>query len=144
MSALSKAIVAVVDDDARLRRSVGQLLEAYGYTVSLFSSGLALVEREDLSAFCCVVADIGMPHMDGFELLKALKVRVPALPVVLITGRDQPSDEHLARAGATPFFENPLILKPFWKALPRALERDPRIPPMMASNRKDMPRSLSG
>jgi two-component system response regulator ChvI len=124
MSALSKAIVAVVDDDARLRRSVGQLLEAYGYTVSLFSSGLALVEREDLSAFCCVVADIGMPHMDGFELLKALKVRVPALPVVLITGRDQPSDEHLARAGGSyAFFRKPFDPQTFLESIAEGIRK---------------------
>jgi FixJ family two-component response regulator len=108
MTAPPKDIVAVVDDDTRLRHSVGRLLEAYDYSVFSFSSGPALIERQDLSAFGCVIADIGMPGMDGFELLKVVKAKVPGLPVILITGRDHPDDAALARArGSYAFFRKP-------------------------------------
>jgi DNA-binding NtrC family response regulator len=49
-----------------------------------------------VSAICCLITDIGMPGMDGFELLDAVKKLRPTLPVFLLTGRHEIGDQQRA------------------------------------------------
>lgn len=124
MSAQAPAIVAVVDDDARLRQSLGRLLEASSYSVCLFSSGLAFLEHRDISEFGCLVTDLGMPQMDGFELQEVVRKRAPDLPVILITGRDEPNDVMLAKASSChAFFRKPFDVQAFLDSVAAAVGR---------------------
>jgi FixJ family two-component response regulator len=79
-------IVAVVDDDRSVLRSIEYLLESADYGVRLFTSGPELLASDCLAAIDCLISDIDMPGMDGYELLRALRVARPALPLILITG----------------------------------------------------------
>ena len=79
-------VVAVVDDDTRLLKSLGDLLESAEYAVRLFASATALLESGCLAEVDCLISDIGMPVMDGFELLRVARAARPELPVILITG----------------------------------------------------------
>ncbi len=99
--------IAVVDDDVRLLESLENLLESAGYSVRTFSSAGALLDV-GLSGIDCLIADIGMPGMDGFELHGAARRLRPDLPVFLITGRHEIADQQ--RAGAADiaaFFRKP-------------------------------------
>ncbi len=58
------------------------LFESAGYTVSTFASGPSLLTAGLLN-IDCVITDIGMPGMDGFELLDIVKKARPKLPVFL-------------------------------------------------------------
>jgi FixJ family two-component response regulator len=82
-----KVVVAVVDDDQRLLESLESLLESVGYIVRLFSSAEAFLESGILREVNCVISDIGMPGMSGFELRNYLELKRPELPVVFLTGR---------------------------------------------------------
>jgi len=82
-----RAFVAVVDDDQRILGSLESLLESADYGVRLFSSATALLGSGNLQEIDCLISDVGMPVMDGFELARAVQVRRPGLPVILITGR---------------------------------------------------------
>ena len=79
-------VVAVVDDDPGILRSLGYLLESADYRARLFASGAELVNDGSLAEIDCLVSDIDMPGMDGFELLRQVHAARPGLPVVLITG----------------------------------------------------------
>jgi FixJ family two-component response regulator len=79
-------LVAVVDDDPSILRSLGYLLESADYRARLFASGAELVEAGCLAEIDCLVSDIDMPGIDGFELLRQVHDARPGLPVVLITG----------------------------------------------------------
>jgi FixJ family two-component response regulator len=79
-------IVAVVDDDASILRSLESLLESADYPVRVFASGTALLESGCLSEIGCVISDVDMPGVDGFELLRLLHEVRPGLPTILITG----------------------------------------------------------
>jgi FixJ family two-component response regulator len=79
-------VVAVVDDDPGILRSLASLLESADYRVRLFASGAELVEAGCLAEIDCLVSDVDMPGMDGFELLRAVHSLRPGLPLVLITG----------------------------------------------------------
>jgi FixJ family two-component response regulator len=81
------SIIAVVDDDQRVLESVAILLESADYAVRLFASGAALLESACLSEIDCLISDIGMPGMTGFELIRRVHAAQPGLPVILITGQ---------------------------------------------------------
>ena len=79
-------VVAVVDDDPGILRSLASLLESADYRVRLFASGAALLDCSCLAEIDVLVSDIDMPGMDGFALLGQVHAARPDLPVVLITG----------------------------------------------------------
>ncbi len=102
-----RRMIAVVDDDPRVLESLQDLLESAGYAVRTFPSAKALIES-GLSNIGCLITDIGMPGMDGFELHDVVKKARPGLPVFLITGRHEIGDQK--RTGAkdiSGFFRKP-------------------------------------
>jgi FixJ family two-component response regulator len=82
-------IIAVVDDDQRILESLANLLESADHEVRLFASAAALLESGSLTAIDCLISDIDMPVMNGFELLGAMHVARPELPIILITGHPE-------------------------------------------------------
>lgn len=90
-----RPVIAVVDDDPRVLESLENLFESAGYTVATFASGPLLLAT-DLARVNCLITDIGMPGMDGFQLLDIVKKARPELPVFLLTGRHEIGDQHRA------------------------------------------------
>lgn len=91
-------VIAVVDDDRRILESLQDLLESVGYVVLVFTEAAELLAHEQIP-IDCLITDIGMPGMDGFDLLRAVKRSNPNLPVFLITGRHEIADQQRAAAG---------------------------------------------
>ena len=103
----AKPIIAVVDDDPRLLDSLENLFESAGYEVRCFLSGGELLAA-GLEQLDCVITDIGMPAIDGFELRDAIKARHPGIPVFLVTGRHEIGDQQrAARDDIAGFFRKP-------------------------------------
>ena len=100
-----RRILAVVDDDSRVFESLENLFESAGYVVRTFSSARALIDA-GLSGIDCLITDIGMPDLDGFELRDVVKKAQPDLPVILITGRHEIADQDRAQ-GISGFFRKP-------------------------------------
>jgi FixJ family two-component response regulator len=102
-----KRMIAVVDDDPRVLESLENLLESGGYAVRMFSSASALIIA-GLFDIDCLITDIGLPSMDGFELHDVVKKTRPDLPVFLITGRHEIGDQQRASAkDISGFFRKP-------------------------------------
>jgi FixJ family two-component response regulator len=80
-------VVAVVDDDPGMLESLESLLNSAGYEVCLFPTATALLESGDLKEIDCLISDVAMPLMDGFELARTVQAERPTLPVILVTGR---------------------------------------------------------
>jgi FixJ family two-component response regulator len=83
---LPSSMIAVVDDDQSVLRSLEYLLESADYVVRLFSSGQQLLESGCLPKIACLISDIDMPGMEGFELLRLVREKRPELPVILVSG----------------------------------------------------------
>jgi FixJ family two-component response regulator len=86
---MNDVIIAIVDDDYRMLESLESLLESAGHVVQLFPSGEAFLETGFLEEVDCLISDVGMPGMDGFELFRLVQRDRPGLPVILITGREE-------------------------------------------------------
>ena len=117
-------MIAVIDDDPRVLESLENLFESAGYGVRKFSSARALVD-DGLSDIGCLITDIGMPAVDGFELHDLVKKVRPDLPVFLITGRHEIGDQQ--RAGAkdiSGFFRKPFDGPTLLAAVDDALHAD--------------------
>jgi FixJ family two-component response regulator len=80
-------VIAVVDDDDAVLEALHYLLDTAGMNVQLFSSAEAFIAASDFAEIDCLVADIGLPAMDGGELRRRAKQARPQLPVFLLTGR---------------------------------------------------------
>ena len=101
-------IVAVVDDDEGILRSLEYLLESADYAVRLFHSGTELLDGGCLKEIDCLISDIDMPGMDGFELLRLVHAARPGLPIILITGYPDTLKRLPPLGGSNPrFFTKP-------------------------------------
>jgi FixJ family two-component response regulator len=102
-------MIAVVDDDPRILESLKNLLESADHAVRLFASGRAVLESDCLEEIDCLISDIDMPVMGGFELLRLVHDARPALPVILITGHS----DMLSRLPPVEWSNCRLLKKPF-------------------------------
>jgi DNA-binding response OmpR family regulator len=107
MAESTRFVVAVVDDDHRTLESLADLLEAAGYDVRLYTSAKMVWTRGGLSDIDCLISDIGMPDMDGFELRRLALSERPELPVILITGRPELRAQHSSNIERDRYFEKP-------------------------------------
>jgi len=103
-----KAVIAIVDDDERLLKSLESLMISFGYSVRAHVSGESLLDSGDIHAIDCLVSDVGMPGISGIQLLEKVRAQRPDLPVILITGRQEKHLLHLASRHGARYFEKPL------------------------------------
>jgi DNA-binding NtrC family response regulator len=78
--------ILVVDDEKAIREGLRQILEGEGYNVDLSDSGFSALEMLQARDFQAVITDLKMPGMDGMEVLKAITILQPNVPVIFITG----------------------------------------------------------
>ena len=86
------AIIAVVDDDPSILKSLEYLLESADYTVLVFASAPAMLESGCLAKIDGLISDIDMTVMDGFDLARAVHETRPELPIAIITGHPEMLD----------------------------------------------------
>jgi FixJ family two-component response regulator len=106
---LSKVLIAVVEDDRHLLAALESLLESAGYEVLLYFSGEDFLASDRLQDINCLISDIGLPGINGIELLRVVHASRPYLPVIIITARREPALLQAAMdAGARETFVKPL------------------------------------
>jgi FixJ family two-component response regulator len=92
--------IAVVDDDLHVRRGLERLLRSAGFSVEVFESGPEFLRSADDRKPGCVVLDLQMPDLDGFEVQAQLHRAHPDVPVIIITGHDTLDSRARALNGA--------------------------------------------
>ena len=105
-----QATVLVVDDEESLRRVVARALTGVGFGVLEADNGasaLGLLASGNASVHL-VISDIHMPVMDGLTFARELRMRLPSLPILFITGRESP--ELVGEVLRKPFMPDDLLL----------------------------------
>lgn len=82
--------IAIVEDDAGLARGLGRALKANGFTVDHFTTGSDALLMATSEAYCAILLDLGLPDMDGLEVLRTLRRRGVKSPILILTARDAP------------------------------------------------------
>jgi FixJ family two-component response regulator len=103
-----RSLIAIVDDDPAMRQAVGRLCGAAALTSRCFSSAEELLDSDALDDASFLILDVNLPGLSGFELHEHLLKQGISLPVVFITGQDQPlSREKARKAGAAAYLTKP-------------------------------------
>jgi len=112
----------VADDDALVRGALARSLTATGYEVTTAANGREATELLADAQFDAVVSDIGMPEVDGIQLLRAIRQRDNDVPVVLITGApDVATAMQAVRLGALLYLSKPVDLDEMKGVVARAV-----------------------
>jgi FixJ family two-component response regulator len=102
------SIVAIVEDDSSVLRSVARLLNAYGFATEMFASAEAFLCRDVATEVSCVVLDIHLDGMSGIELRRRLQASGSCVPVIFMTGIDDRDLETRARrTGCVAYLHKP-------------------------------------
>jgi FixJ family two-component response regulator len=117
-------MICVIDDDQSLLRAVQRLLVADGFDVETFSSAEDFLEFEHREKANCLVLDIHLGGLTGFELNDRLVASGGRIPIVFITAHDDaPSREKARRAGAVDYLRKPFDDRSLIGAINRAIGR---------------------
>ena len=103
------ALLAVVDDDADVRVALTRLVTSAGYKVETFACGADFLKSVDEHEPACIVLDLHMPEINGFDIQAALARDHARVPVVVITGHDTSDNRARAlRLGAKSYLCKPV------------------------------------
>ena len=102
--------IVVVDDDAGMNQAIKRLLNAAGFRALTFPSAEALLQDGSADTAACLVLDINLPGLSGFELSRRLQQNGTHSPVIFVTAYDDPAS--LAQAvdlGASAYLTKPFL-----------------------------------
>ncbi len=104
--------VLIIDDEPEICKNVTEFLFDAGYAASYALNGpdgLARIKK-DLPSL--VILDVGMPGMDGIEVMRFLHEQFPTLPVIVLTGhKDTETAKKMAALGAAEYLTKPIHLE---------------------------------
>src|SRR5438874_6039449 len=110
-------IIAIVDDDASIRRSLLRVVQSAGYQGETFASAREFLDWLPRNQAACLVLDVQMAEMTGFELQERLTV-----PVIFITAHDDvPTLERIGKSGAAGHLRKPFDAPTVLNAIRRAI-----------------------
>jgi FixJ family two-component response regulator len=117
-------ITAIVDDDPSVRQALRRVVEAGGYTAKTFASAHEFLDALPRYRVACLVLDIYLGGMSGFDLLGRLGADGMRIPVILITAHDDSSTrERIEKSGAVSHlvkpFDGPALLDAIGRAIGR-------------------------
>lgn len=100
--------ITIVDDDPAMRRAVVRLCGASDLCCRSFASAEEFLASDALEATSLLILDVNLPGLSGFELHEHLRLRGISLPVIFITGQDQPLyRERAQRSEAAAYLTKP-------------------------------------
>ena len=101
--------MAIVDDEESVRRALDRLMRSAGLDVETFPSGAEFLQSLESHTPDCVVLDLHMPRVNGFEVQARLRESGSRLPVVVITGHDtDETRERVMKAGVAAYLLKPV------------------------------------
>ena len=115
-------LLALVDDDADVRVALTRLVASAGFAVETFACGADFLKSVDDHEPACVVLDLHMPVVSGFDIQAALARDHSRVPVIVITGHDTPENRSRAlRLGARSYLCKPVDDEALLAAIDKAI-----------------------
>ena len=122
-------VVAVLDDEPQMRKALRRLLGTHGFRVEIYESGNDFLTGLSSHPVDCLVLDLHMPEVSGFDVLAAFESQNIATPVVVITGHDELGTAERTRAlGASAYLKKPVDESALLSAITLAIARNNAVP----------------
>jgi FixJ family two-component response regulator len=116
-------LVAVVDDDKWICKALQRLLNSAGFRVETFGSAEDYLRHGGRHKAACMILDVGLPGMNGFDLERRLAAEHNRVPIVFISAHDEPMMKSRAlEVGAIGFLSKPMNDKSLIEAVNLALK----------------------
>jgi FixJ family two-component response regulator len=116
-----RILIGVVDDEEPVRKALARLFGSEGFEVNAFASGREFLHSLTTRCPDCVVLDLHLPELSGMEVQAQLEQEHFHVPVIMITGRDEPGVAERARAaGAAAYLTKPLEKRDLLEAIAAA------------------------
>jgi len=124
---LQKNVIAIVDDDAGIRRALAALLASWGYGVELYESAEEFIRAAISSAAACLLVDIHLGDVSGVELGRHLSSSGLIFPIIFMTGsQDQIVRRQALDFGCVAYLSKPLQTKQLQEAIGAAIGQSDR------------------
>jgi FixJ family two-component response regulator len=118
-------IIHIVDDDTSFRTSMSRLLSSSGYQTALYESGSAFLDKLPVDEAGCILLDLQMAGVNGFELQERLGRSGNILPIIFMTAHgDIKASVQAIKAGAEDFVSKPVAKEALFECVERALGRN--------------------
>ncbi|MEE1619508.1 response regulator transcription factor [Brachybacterium sp. J153] len=101
--------ILIAEDEARIARFIERGLKANGYASTVVEDGISALDLASSGDFDLLILDVGLPRMDGFQVLKALRGMEVQIPILMVTARTGVDDTVQGLEGGA----NDYIAKPF-------------------------------
>ena len=116
--------VLVIDDDASMRNSLGNLIRSVGLSVQTFASAREFLARRRSAGPSCLVLDVELPGLSGLDLQQEIMKGDAPIPIIFITGHgDIPMTVRAMKAGAIEFLTKPCREEDLLRAIDQAMRR---------------------
>jgi FixJ family two-component response regulator len=123
MHGSDSATVVIVEDDPSMSRALARILRLGGIHAKVYVSAEVLLASDTLEGVGCVIVDVQLPEMNGFELRTRLATMVVLPPVIFITAFDSPEARAQAvAAGAAAFLTKPFSGKMLLETVRQVLD----------------------
>ncbi|MDF1545013.1 MAG: response regulator [bacterium] len=128
-----KISILIVDDEEMMRALIEKILVREGYQITTAVDGRDALEKLEAEQFQMIISDMKMPHIDGFELLKAVKQEYPETSVIIMTAYgDTYSVKDALLLGADEYITKPfksheitlIVERCYWRILTQGKEAE--------------------
>ena len=121
--------ISIVDDDASIREALKSLMRSVRFDVDAFASAEEFLASERFNDTACLILDVYLPGMSGFELQNHLNTERRGIPIIFITAHaDEASRQRALKSGAMEFLGKPVRREALFKAIQSAIERNRQRP----------------
>jgi FixJ family two-component response regulator len=122
--AARQPVLAVLDDEPELRKALRRLLTGRGFCVEEYARGSELLAALGSHPVDCLLLDLHMAEVSGFDVLEAFQSRHIHTPVIVITAHDEPGTEERVRLlGAAAYLTKPVDRDTLLSAITAAITR---------------------
>jgi len=113
--------ISIVDDDASIREALKSLMRSVRFNVDAFASAEEFLASKRVDDTACLILDVYLPGMNGFELQSHLKTEGRDIPLIFITAHsDETSRQRALKGGAIDFLSKPVRRDTLLKAIQAA------------------------
>jgi FixJ family two-component response regulator len=115
--------ISIVDDDASIREALKSLMRSVRYDVDAYASAEEFLASGRFHDTACLILDVYLPGMTGFELQNRLNVDGHRIPIIFITAHaDEISRDRAIKAGAVDLLAKPVRRAALFKAIQSAIQ----------------------